>query len=201
MRRGGTAGAPARPDALTGITISLTVGRFFCPPSLPSPPLSPSGLLNAQRRGERQAHFHTNGVRACSPGTRWNCKYFIFPREPLGRYPLSSALPHADSPHLHLSAGLIQIRHATDEKNKHRPTTTKTFSKVTLPPKQRRGGGTLGLKSHGGRAHRVELKKFRLVSISGFERPDLLSYSRVSAALGWKSSAIDFLCGICQKYC
>lgn len=31
---------------------------------------------------ERQTHFHTNGVRACSPGTRWNCKYFIFAWKP-----------------------------------------------------------------------------------------------------------------------
>lgn len=39
-------------------------------------------LPSSALRKERQTHFHTNGVRACSPGTRWNCKYFIFAREP-----------------------------------------------------------------------------------------------------------------------
>ncbi len=44
----------------------------------PSPSLSPSLWSPRRSEKERQTHFHTNGVRACSPGTQWNCKYFIF---------------------------------------------------------------------------------------------------------------------------
>lgn len=57
---------------------SLPFASLPCP-SLPSAALTP---LSSALRKERQTHFHTNGVRACSPGTRWNCKYFIFAREP-----------------------------------------------------------------------------------------------------------------------
>lgn len=72
----------SRLTTLAGITISVTVALFL--PSLPFllRNLSPSSCSRPRLRKERQTHFHTNGVRACSPGTRWNCKYFIFAREP-----------------------------------------------------------------------------------------------------------------------
>lgn len=70
----------SRPTALAGITISLTVSQFAHLPSI-CIPLALS-LVSSALRKERQTHFHTNGVRACSPGTRWNCKYFIFAWEP-----------------------------------------------------------------------------------------------------------------------
>lgn len=72
---------PSLPTALAAITISLTVSQFAHLPSN-SIPLSPSLWSPLCSEKERQTHFHTNGVRACSPGTQWNCKYFIFAWEP-----------------------------------------------------------------------------------------------------------------------
>lgn len=77
------------PTALAGITISLTVSQFAHLPFI-SIPLALS-LVSSALRKERQTHFHTNGVRACSPGTQWNCKYFIFAWQPcaITAWPLS----------------------------------------------------------------------------------------------------------------
>lgn len=107
----------------------------------PSPSLSPSLWSPLRSEKERQTHFHTNGVRACSPGTRRNCKYFIFAWEPcaITPWPLSplfhslssfyfisllcshtyslplSTRAHADPLHLRLSFGLPN--HPSSRKN------------------------------------------------------------------------------------
>lgn len=53
-------------------------------------------VFSVHRKKERQTHFHTNGVRACSPETQWNCKYFIFAWEPRAITPqLLSLLFHS----------------------------------------------------------------------------------------------------------
>lgn len=79
---------PSLPTALAGITISLTVSLPTFPPS---PSFSPSLWSPLHSEKERQTHFHTNGVRACSPATQWNCKYFIFAWKPraITPWPLS----------------------------------------------------------------------------------------------------------------
>lgn len=82
---------PGRPAGIHGV-ISSHSERLTCPP-LPSAP-APLALsrFSSVLGKERQTHFHTNGVRACSPGTRWNCKYFIFAWKPctITPWPLSS---------------------------------------------------------------------------------------------------------------
>lgn len=73
---------------LAGITISLTVSLPTFPPS---PSLSASLWSPLRSEKKRQTHFHTNGERACSSGTQWNCKYFILAWEPcaITPWPLS----------------------------------------------------------------------------------------------------------------
>lgn len=105
----------------------------------PSPSLSPSLWSPLHSEKERQTHFHTNGVRACSPGTQWNCKYFIFAWEPcaITPWPLSP-LFHSFSllllsfssllsylltsaiqlPSLHLTLGLLN--HSSNRKTSSR---------------------------------------------------------------------------------
>lgn len=89
---------PRLPQALAGITISLTVSQFAHLPSIfiaLSLPLVFS-VLEKKKGKERQTHFHANGVRACSPEAQWNCKYFIFAWEPCAITPqLLSPLFHS----------------------------------------------------------------------------------------------------------
>lgn len=97
---------PSLPAALAGITISLTVSPFV---HLPSVSFSPSlwSLLHLEK--ERQTHFHTNGVKACSPGTQWNYKYFIFAWKPcaITPWPLSLLFHSFSSFNFYLFVSLI----------------------------------------------------------------------------------------------